>query len=229
MIGLRSTDTTFGSASASRESASRMSTRRGAVDRGLPADGTEQLLALQLVEHLGGVGRFERCQPEHDVAERFGEDAADAHHHTATELRVGVETGHELTRAEHHVPRRAGRRRRRPVAPRRGARAAAARDRVGVGEGQPHEATLGLVRDVRAVQLHHHRVRDLARRGDRRVGRARPARFGHRDPVSSDELGRVGLGERVGGGHGIGQPTGTQPPAPVTVAASRAVEMWCCS
>ena len=72
--------------------------------------------------------------------------------------------------------------------------AKAARTAAGIAEVQLHPADLGLVRDVRAVELQHHR--EAERRGGlrRRVGRRGPALLHH----GHADLGEQRLGLRLG-------------------------------
>ena len=102
MSGLRSTDATSGRdlGQARRGRATRRPARRGR--RGLATERSEQRLRGEVVDQSVGVDRVERHQAEHDVADRFGEHAADAEHHGQPELRVVDQTGDELTVAAEH-------------------------------------------------------------------------------------------------------------------------------
>ena len=74
-------------------------------------------------------------------------------------------------------------------------------DRVGVGDAEPHEASLGLVGDAVAVELDHDRAAERSG-GVGGVGRrGHDPLLGHRHPVGGQQpLGR-GFGEGPAAGH----------------------------
>ena len=66
-------------------------------------------------------------------------------------------------------------------------RSKAARTCVVGGQVQHHAAHVGLVRDLRRVDLHHHRIAEPVRHFDRLVGRAGGLRLGDRNLVGFQE------------------------------------------
>ena len=111
---------------------------------------------------------FDGREAERDVGERLGEHAADAHHHAAAELRIGVQPGDELADAGDHV-----RDEQIDVAV-VGARAAssavdASRTAAASARSRRTRPRSVLWAIPGAVELHHDRVADLLGRGDRLV------------------------------------------------------------
>ena len=150
------------------------------------------------VDHVLGVDGRDRDRPEHDVGDRFGEDAADTQHHVHAELRIAHEPGDQLAIPRHHgchehryvaVVRRRGRQQLR----RRG------NDGRAIGEPQPDEATLGLVCDRIAAELGDHRIAELVGGVTGGVGRADLAFGGERDVMASEQTFRCDFGERAAG------------------------------
>ena len=155
----------------------------------------------------------ERDEPERDVAERFGEHAADAEHHARAELRIAHEPGDQLAGAAHH--RRDEQLDRAVVGAGRGEQlGAAASDRGGVAQAEAHEAALGLVRDRVAAQLHHDRDSRSRRRPPTAASAsARGALVEHRHAVARQQLLRRGFGEGRHGGRGYRRPDRAPPHA----------------
>ena len=164
------------------------------VDGLLAAEGAEQALGLQLVDHLVGGHDVDRGGAEGDVGDRLGEDAADAEHHRRPELRVADHAGDELAVAPHErrdehvdvsVVGRGG-----PEQLRRGPAHG-----VGVGKPEAHEAPLGLVGDGVTVELGDDRVPQRVGRSDGLVGGRRSPFRRHRDPERGEQLLGLGLGQ----------------------------------
>ncbi len=160
---------------------------------------------------------------EDDVAERLGEDAAEPEDDAGPELRIAHQTGDELAPSAHLLGDQeldgsvVRARERQQLACRRP-------HGGGVGESEPDEIALGLVRDGVAAQLEDDRESD----GLGRARRARDVRgeglARHGNAVARDEGLRRMLGERHAcgtGGHGGGQPF--QRPDAVSTPADRAV------
>ena len=174
---------------------------RVAVDRGLAAERPEQRLGLQLVDHLVRVDPFERHEPEAHVRDRLGQDPAEADHHAATELRVGVHAGDQLAGPAHHRRDEQLDRRRPPGSRRPSSASAASRDRTLVAQVEAHQAALGLVGDGVAAELHHDREPELRR--PRRPRRRRSRRCARAAPGTPNSASRrfERASERVVGGH----------------------------
>src|SRR4051794_14339144 len=66
------------------------------IHRGSPAHASQQLGAAQAVEHRLGRRGIDWGQPDRDVIEDLGEDAAETDEHRRTELRVAAESEDQL-------------------------------------------------------------------------------------------------------------------------------------
>ncbi len=165
----------------------------GAVDRGLAAERAEQLLGREVVDHLRRGDRVDRGRTEHDVGDRFGEDATDAEHHRRAELRIAHHSGDQLAVAGDHRCDQDG-------------DVAVGRRRCGeqlgggcldgrpVGQTELHQPAFGLVSDRVTVQLGHDGVPEFV---GRRPGRRRVVD----DTFGSDRnavVGEQGLGVALG-------------------------------
>ena len=86
-----------------RAATGRRSTRASASrsTAGSPRNGAEQRARGEAVGQRARRGVVERHRREHDVAQRLGEDAADAEHHARPELRIAHEPRDQLARAAH--------------------------------------------------------------------------------------------------------------------------------
>jgi hypothetical protein len=182
--------------------------QRVTIDRGLAAEPAEEHLRAQTVDHACGLAGTERRRREDDVAERLGEDAPETEDDAGPELRIAYETGDELAAPAHLLgdEQLHGA----VVRPREREQLDGRRAHGGsVGQSQPDEVALGLVRDGVAAQLEHDRETDRlggagGPGGVRGEGLAR-----QRDAVARDERLRCMLGERRAcgiGGHAGGQP-----------------------
>ncbi len=174
---------------------------RRAVDRGLAAEGPEQLLRGEIVEEIAGVEVGEGDEAEGHVAQSFGEHSPDAEHDARTELRIAHQSRDELTRAAHH--------RRDQQLDRAVVRAGGGEklDRGGANRGrvaqsEPDEAPLRLVRDGAAAQFDDHRVPDRVGTGDRPVGFGRHSFVENGNAVTREEVLRRGFREGRHGGRG---------------------------
>jgi len=176
------------------------------VDRGLAAEGPEERLGGEAVEHVVGVGVAQGHQPQHHVGHGLGEDPTHAEHDGGPELRVEGQARDQLTGAGHH-----GRHQHPDLAVGRRGRGEQGvgrlLDRARVAQVEPHEAPLGLVGDAVAAQLRDHGVAEL---GGRRGGvgsRGHDPLAQHRDAVAGQQRlrGRLGLGV---GGRGGGRRVG---------------------
>ncbi len=136
---------------------------RFTFDGGLAPELAEQFLRREAVDHVECRLRRHRRGAEHDVGDRFGENAPDPEHHGRSELRVAHHTCDQLPvaadhRCDEHIDVTVvGCRRREQIG--RGAF-----DAGSVAEPEPHETPLGLVGDRVAVQLRHDRITDLVGR-----------------------------------------------------------------
>ena len=168
------------------------------IDRGLATELAEQPLRGERVDHVLGVDRRNRDRAEHDVGDRFGEDAADAQHHVHAELRIAHEAGDQLAIARHH-----GRHEHGDVAVirRRGRQQLGCRgdDGPAIGEPQPNEAALGLVCDRITAELGDHRIAELVGSITGGVGRDDLAFGGERHVMASEQSLRRDFGERAAG------------------------------
>ncbi len=167
----------------------------------------EQMTRVQTFDHRLGVGAFERRHREDDVAERLGEDAAEAEQHAGTEVRIAHQAAIS-SRLPRTISATSS-----PTAPSSGlafasSSAAAASHGGRVAEAEADEVALGLVGDRVAAQFHDHREAELG--GDCRGfgGVLHDALRRDRNAVARDELLRLVLGEGVtrnrrdGVGHG---------------------------
>ena len=73
-----------------------------AVRRRLAAERPEEFPGAELVDHLPGFVLVEGGDPEDDVVEGLGEDAAEAEHDDRAELGVVEEAGDEFPAAGKH-------------------------------------------------------------------------------------------------------------------------------
>jgi hypothetical protein len=165
------------------------------IDRCLAAERSEELLGREVVDHVAGGDGIDRRRPEHDVGDRFGEDAADAEHHRRSELGITDQPGDQLAVAGDH---RCDEHRDLPVLRTR------CREQLGGGgldggtiaEAELDETAFGLVGDRVAVQLGDDRIAELVGGGGSGGGAVGHALGGDRDAV----LGEQGLGGPLGQG-----------------------------
>ena len=171
---------------------------------GSPRNASSSSAGPQSADHASRFGRAERRGGEHDVADRLGEDAAEAEHDAEAELRVAHQAGEQLAAAAHELrdeqlDRAVLGSRQREELRRRGT------DGGPVGEPDPHQTALRLVGDGVAAQLQDDREADLlgGPSGGARIGGERLAR--HRHAVARDERLRGVLGERMAVAADIGR------------------------
>ena len=156
----------------------------------------------------------ERHEPERDVGDRLGEDAADAEHHARPELRVGVQPGDELAVAAHHRRDEQLDRRRRRAWRRASSSAAAARPRPRRARFEAHQPALGLVGDrVAARASPPPGSRASAAAATASSASATRALVEHGDAVLGEQALRVGFGEGRRRRGLIGPPTLRPPTA----------------
>ena len=178
----------------------------GAIDRRLATEFAEQLLCCQVVDHLEGRDRVNRCRTEHHISDRLGKNAADAEHHGGSELRIPNNAGDQLTIAADHW-------RNEDVdlaVVRMGSRQQVGRrllDGCSIAEPELDQAAFRLMRNGIAVQLCHHRVAKLIRRLDRCSWCAGETFTGNGHAVVGEQRLAVSFGER----RGIGRVMAHQP------------------
>ena len=128
----------------------------GPVGLRLTAEFAEQTLGGEIVEHLRCVDLGDRGESEADVADRLGEDPADADHDGHAELGIVVEAGDQLAIAVDH---RGDEDLDLTVLGNGLAEEFVARccEGVGVGDAKSNEAALGLVGDGSSTQFRHDR------------------------------------------------------------------------
>jgi hypothetical protein len=152
-------------------------------------------IAICTMTRTRRVARAERRGGEDDVADRLGEDPADAEHHARPELRIPDDPGDQLASAAHHLRDEEAN-----GTVVRAAEGEQLRRRDGhrgrVGQSQPDEPALGLVRNRVARELHDDREAEPLRRGggSRGIVGEPIARDGH--AVRRDDRLRGVLGER---------------------------------
>ena len=142
---------------ARRESPSTIAADRRPVHRRLAPEGPQQPLRHEVVEHLARVDGVDRREADRHVADRFGDDPADAHQHGGPELGIAHHPGDQLAGARHHG---GDQHRHVAVGGGRGGQQRLGRrsQRVGVAETQAHQASFGLVGDAVAAELGRHGV-----------------------------------------------------------------------
>ena len=121
--GFRSTERMSGRSIARRESPSTIAADRRPVHRRLAPEGPQQPLRHEVVEHLARVDGVDRREADRHVADRFGDDPADAHQHGGPELRDRAPSrrsarGRPTPWGRPAPPRRRRRGSRRPATPR---------------------------------------------------------------------------------------------------------------
>ena len=193
--GLRSADARSSRSVAARDNPSNTSATRRPVDRRLAAELAQQGLERQVVDHLLGVDRLDRHQPEAHVGHRLGQDAADAEHDRHAELRVVVEPRDQLAGGPQHRRHQqvditvVGRRRRQE-------RPGSVAHLLGRPQAEPNQPPLGLVGDAHAAQLDDDRVAEGVGGADRVVGGAHDPFRRKRHPEGPQQL--LGCGLREG-------------------------------
>ncbi len=168
------------------------------VDGRLAAKGPEEPAGAEPVDHPPRFGGGERRAREDDVAEGLGEDAAQPQDHARPELRVAHHAGEQLAAPGDHLGDEEPHRPVLGAAP--GEQLGGGRpDGRGVGEPEPHEVALGLVRDRLAAELDRHREAERHGRAHRSFGIVGQRLPRDRHAVGREQLLRGVLGE--GGRH----------------------------
>ena len=173
-----------------------------AIHRRHAAEPIQQPRAFEFRQQRQRFVMRHRRRRQRGVLQQLDQDAAEPDHHQRSEQRIDARADHHLDALRHHLlHQHAGdpRRRRHRIGPRHD-RLIRLAHLVGVAQVEPHDASLGLVRQVGRFDLQHHRIAERSRGIHRFVHALRDALADHRHAVQRQHLLRLALGQRAAAG-----------------------------